>query len=284
MLVLVTGASGRVGQRLLPRLLRNTTVTGLRALVRRPDAVADIAGAGVEAVVGDVRDADVRRKALEGVDAVVHLAAALRRADPSEMPTVNTDATVALAEDSMHHGVIRFVFVSTNLVYGEAGDGPFTEHSPLRPSENFGVYPASKAAAERALLELHTERGLPVVILRLAFVYGDGDPHLREALMWASEWARHHRLHMVHHADVAQAVRLALHGGGIDGGVYNVGDDAPVTAAELFELNGVELPPEPTRELSHPWEGVMSTRRIREELGFRSIYPTAWSAWAAGAL
>ncbi|MFD0742253.1 hypothetical protein ACFQ1L_10720 [Phytohabitans flavus] len=67
-----------------------------------------------------------------------------------------------------------------------------------------------KAAAEVELLRLHRERGLPVRIARLAFVYGDGDPHLAESLAWARRWASHQRLHLVHHADVAQALDRIL--------------------------------------------------------------------------
>ena len=284
MRVLVTGATGRVGTRLVPRLLRNGNVSMVRALARDPARAETLEKDGLEVVMGDLQDPTARREALAGLDAVVHLAAALRGVDPAIMPLVNRDATVALAEDAIAAGAGRFIYVSTNLVYGEGGNRAFVEDDPLQPGTVYGIYPQTKADAERALLELHDGMNLPVRILRLAFVYGEQDPHLGEALWWAKDWARHRRLHMVHHADVAQAVLLMLLTHGIDGNVYNVADDAAVTAAELFELNGLALPPEPTTEVEHPWEGIVSTRKIKDDLGFRPIYPTAWSAWAAGAL
>jgi hypothetical protein len=51
-------------------------------------------------------------------------------------------------------------------------------------------------------------------IIRLAFVYGEGDPHLQEGVQWLRNWNPMQKIHMVHHADVAQAIMLA----GIRGG------------------------------------------------------------------
>jgi nucleoside-diphosphate-sugar epimerase len=226
------------------------------------------------------------------MDAVVHLAVALRSGEPdgwaevaAAMPETNTDAAVALATEALEAGVPRFVHVSTNLVYGSDGDRPFVEDDPLRPSDVYAPYSLTKAAAERGLAELHRSAGLGLRIVRLAFVYGEGDPHLAEAMRWATNWAPHQRLHVVHHADVAQGLLLALHAEGIDGRAYNVADDAPVTAYELAALQGQCLPGEaPSRAVEHPWEGVVSTMRISTELGYRPIYPTLWSAWHAGAL
>ena len=118
-----------------------------------------------------------------------------------------------------------------------------------------------------------------------AFVYGEGDPHLAESLMWARNWATHKRLHMVHHADVGQALFRALIADGIDGSIFNVADDAPVSAFELLRLNG-EAAGEGAvdRPLDDPWEGIVDTARIRRQLGFRPIYPSVEAAADAGAL
>lgn len=149
----------------------------------------------------------------------------------------------------------------------------------------WGAYPASKAEAERGLLELHRELGLDVRIGRLAFVYGDGDPHLAQSLRWAGGWAAHQRLHMVHHADVAQGLLRLLRAPGIGGRAYNIADDAPVSAVELHWVNGAEVPGGMAERASDdPWDGVVSNLRIREELGFRPQYPSVWTARDAGAL
>ena len=120
-------------------------------------------------------------------------------------------------------------------------------------------------------------------IVRLAFVYGEGDPHLAESLQWAGRWPGHQRLHLLHHADAAQAVTRALHAPGVDGRTYKAADEAPVTAVELHARNGVPFPDRPTGD-PDLWHGIVDTTRIRHELGFRPLYPSVWSARDAGAL
>jgi nucleoside-diphosphate-sugar epimerase len=265
MKILLTGATGRVGSRFARRLVAEDDP--VRVLVRGGDV------AGAETVVGDLRDADGRRRALDGVDAVVHLAAAFRGVPDDEALAVNHEATVALARAA---GSRRFVYASTNLVYGPGRGRPAREDDEPAPA---GAYPESKAAAERVLRELGAR------IVRLAFVYGEGDPHLAESMMWARNWPAHQRLHLVHHADVAQGLLRALRTDGIDGATFNIADDAPVTAAELHTLNGEPLPADAAgRELMDPWHGIVDTGAARRVLGWRPIYPSVYTARDAGAL
>jgi nucleoside-diphosphate-sugar epimerase len=280
MTTLVTGATGRLGTRFVPRLLdRGETV---RVLARDPGRLEPLRERGVEVALGDLREGDARGRALDGVDAVVHLAASFRGVPDEEAVAVNEIATSALAEAAVDAGVARFVYASTNLVYGPGRGRPAREDDRPEPG---AAYPASKAAAEQALRDLHRHRGLGVRIVRFAFVYGERDPHLEESLMWARQWPAHRRLHMVHHADVGQALLLALRAHGIDGGTFNAADDAPVTALELFELNREPLPVDmSTRTLDDPWEGIVDTAKIRRELGFRPLYPSVYTARDAGSL
>ena len=122
------------------------------------------------------------------------------------------------------------------------------------------------------------------VVLR-RFVYGEGDPHLAESLLWAREWPIHKRLYVVHHADAGQSLLRVLRADGVDGEIFNVADDAPVTAHELFELNRELIPAGAAgRPLDDPWEGIVDTAKGRERLGFRPIYPSVQSARTASAL
>jgi nucleoside-diphosphate-sugar epimerase len=280
MTTLVTGATGRVGSRLVPRLLRHGH--DIRILVRDQARAAPLLEAGARPVVGDLRDGDALARAVDGVDAVVHLGASFRGVPDDEAVAVNQQATIELGRAALKAGVGRFVFVSTNLVYGPGRGRPAREDDEPAPER---AYPISKAAAEHALLQLHASEGLGLRVVRLAFVYGEGDPHLVESLRWARAWPAHKRLHMVHHADVGQGIERALRADGVDGGIYNVADDAPVTALELLRLAGEPVAPDAaTRPLDDPWDGIVDTTRIRRDLGFRPIHPTVYTAADAGAL
>ncbi len=281
MRMLITGATGRVGSRFTPRALqRGRTV---RILVRRSDHAEHLRRLGAEVVEGDLAQPETLARAVAGMDAVVHLAAFFRGATEEQTRAVNTDGTLALAHAAMQAGVPRFVFVSTNLVYGSGQNRLAREDDPLQPVR---AYPESKAAAEQALMELHRAHGLGLRVVRLAFVYGEGDPHLAEALPMVATWHPAKRLQMVHHADVSQALLMAVTIPGLDGRIYNVADDAPLTVAELRQhLGQPEVPDGSSGEaLTDPWEGLVSTLRLRDELGFRPIYPSLYTARDAGAL
>ncbi|WP_105971895.1 NAD-dependent epimerase/dehydratase family protein [Streptomyces geranii] len=288
MLTLVTGTTGQVGRRFLPRLLaQNRPGERTRILVRDQARAEPFAELGAEVVLGDLRDAEALGKAVAGVDAVVNVAASFRGVPDEDAWAVNRDAAVELGRAALAAGVRRFVQVSTGLVYGTGRGRPLVEEDESRPGGvMWGAYTESKAAAERELLALGGEgQGMDVRVARLPFVYGEGDPHLAQSLMWAANWAPAQRLQMAHHADVAQGLLRLLHAPGVAGRMYNIADDAPVTALELHRLNGVEMPAEAhDRTDPDPWFGIMSTERVRRDLGFRPLHPTVWSARAAGAL
>ncbi|MEV7283900.1 NAD(P)-dependent oxidoreductase [Streptomyces sp. NPDC093252] len=283
MLTLVTGTTGQVGRRFLPRLLaRRQGSDQVRILVRDAARAEPFAELGAQVVVGDLRDEEALGKAVAGADAVVNIAASFRGVPDEEAWAVNRDAAVALGKAAQSAGVQRFVQVSTGVVYGIGRGRPLVEEDENRPGgELWGAYPESKIAAERELLALPE---LDVRIGRLPFVYGEGDPHLAQSLRWAAHWARAQRLQMAHHMDVAQGLLRLLWAPGATG-VYNIADDAPVTAVELHQLNGIEPPEQPEdRTDPDPWFGIMSTERIRRELGYRPYFPSVWNARDAGAL
>ncbi|GGM93743.1 NAD-dependent epimerase/dehydratase family protein [Streptomyces fuscichromogenes] len=287
MITLVTGTTGQVGRRFVPRLI--TQAEGderVRVLVRDAARGEPFAALGAEVVVGDLRDEEALSKAVVGADAVVNVAAAFRGVPDEEAWAVNRDAAVALGRAALSAGVRRFVQVSTGNVYGSGRGRPLTEDDESRPGGAlWGAYPESKAAAERELLAL--AGGMEVRIGRLPFVYGEGDPHIANALPWAARWAPEQRLQMAHHADVGQGLLRLLYAPAVNGPVYNIADDAPVTTVELYRLAGVEPPEDLSTRTDtdrDPWHGIMSNRKIRRDLGFRPIYPSAWTARDAGAL
>ena len=168
MKILVTGANGFVGGRLCHELSS-----------RRIDFVgaARVAGNGLLAI-GDLSQDTNWSVALNGVSAVVHLAARVHVMDETEADPlqaflkVNVDAAVHLARQAAAAGVKRFVFVSSVKVNGEATTrAPFSESDRPAPEDAYGV---SKYRAELALAEVAEASGLELVIVRPPLVYGPG--------------------------------------------------------------------------------------------------------------
>src|SRR5918995_2849395 len=155
MTVLVTGATGRIGSRLVPRLLDHGET--VRVLARDRLRAEPLADRGAEVVEGDLRHDGPLERALDGVDRVVHLAAAFRRVPDEEAVAVNREATRDLGRACVSAGVERIVFASTNLVYGPGRGRPAREDDEPRPGH---VYPVTKAAAENELRTLHRTEGL----------------------------------------------------------------------------------------------------------------------------
>jgi nucleoside-diphosphate-sugar epimerase len=294
--ILVTGATGQVGRRLVPRLLSwREPGDAVRVLVRTREAAVRFEALGAQAVVGDITEAADRKRALDGVALVVNTAATFRdpRVAESDMYAVNRDAAVALARESVQAGVRRLVQVSTIHVYGPGVGRPVRENDELRApdageGERHRVYPHSKREAEEQIKALCAETGFDVITLRLPFVYGDGDPHIDNALAHFSlgDRAAHALMPMGHHADVAQGVQRALRTARPGFVAYNIAGDAASTMYELFELGSREFDVAAAagRTVEDPWLGVPDTTRAHHELGFRPIYPTAKAAWRDGAL
>lgn len=280
--IFVTGATGKVGSRFVPRLLQRGH--NVSVLLRNREKAGMLDQQGVTVIEGDLLQPESFAYALKGKDVVVHLAAQFRGVDEETARKSNIDASILLAEAALKADVPRFVFASTNLVYGgENTNGPSRENDVLQPAF---IYPQTKKIAEEALIQLHREKGLGLRIVRLAFVYGENDPHITEYMPMMSKWQPAKRLHMIHHADVSQALLLAASTPGIDGRIYNVADDAPITKVELFQLHHQfdRLEVDAEQQPFNPWDMIVDTTRIRDELNFRPIYPSFYTARDAGAL
>ena len=273
--ILMTGATGKVGSRLAKRLVQQGH--SVRALVRDPSRATALTGHGVTLVTGDLLEAASLPAAVAGVDAVVHCAAFFRGATPEEAHAVNEVGTRHLALSARDAGVSRFLFTSTCLVYGPKGGGLAHEDDACAPVD---AYPLSKLAAERMLLEIE---GLTVGILRLPFVYGDGDPHIQDVVPLMRHFPPAQRMAIGHHADVAQAVIRWLDTQSPRHRIYNVVDDDAPDIATLFASVGEPPPDGADPGRAQAFDARLDGRRIREDLGFRPLYPTLAAAMAAGA-
>jgi nucleoside-diphosphate-sugar epimerase len=239
-LVLVTGGAGYVGSIVVDNLLaRGYRVRVLDALLHGsvPSLLLPWGNPRFEFVRGDVRDASARARAVEDVEAVVHLAAIVGdpacARDPELAREVNFEATRALLEDAERAGVERLFFASTCSNYGRMnGDRYVDEQVELNP---ISLYAETKVAAEQDILS-RADRVAPTC-LRFATVYGSS-PRMRfdltvneftrdlalkdELVVFGEQFWRPY----VHVRDAARAVVEVIEAEAdvVEREVYNVGD------------------------------------------------------------
>lgn len=265
MTILVTGSTGLVGARLLPRLVE--AGMDCRALVRGEKELP----AGVTAVKGDLLDPASLVAAVTDTSAIIHLAAVFRTPDSDLIWKSNLDATRNLiAAAKAHAPSARFIMASTTNVYDVNSPRPGREDDVADPKR---AYPASKLAAEAEL----QSSGLNWSIQRFGFVYGDGDGHL-EALpahALSAKWHPAQKMSLVHHRDIATAMYLALRGA-MDRRIVNIVDEAPTSIYELLQLVGATMAPS-AEPLSNPWH-LHVDGSLARSLGFQPTVRTVYQA------
>ncbi|HEU4629837.1 MAG TPA: NAD(P)-dependent oxidoreductase [Gemmatimonadaceae bacterium] len=262
--VLVTGATGVVGRRAVPRLVaQGHQVT---AVGRTAEKRAQLEALGARAIALDLFDAAAVRRALDGHDAVLNLAthmppSTVRMLLPwewRENDRVRREGSATLVEAALAAGVSRFVQESFAPVYEDGGDGWIDERWPVRPAPyNRTVLDAERAAAR------FTAAGGTGVVLRFAGFYGP-DPFLRDMLDvvrwgWAplpgaadAYWSS------VSHDDAASAAVAAL---GLPAGTYNVCDDEPLTRRAFADVLATAAGARPPR-LMPSWLTALGGRTV----------------------
>ena len=236
MKVLITGASGFLGRAVVAQAL--AAGHEVRTFQRRPSGVD-----GASDVLGSVTvTADVER-AVEGMDAVIHLAAKVSLAgDPAEFAAVNIAGTQTMLDAARRHGVGRFVQVSSPSV-AHAGHSIVGDDAlPADPERARGDYARTKAAGELVALAADSP-DLHVVVVRPHLVWGPGDTQLVERVV---ERARAGRLPLLGDGtalidstyvdNAASAMIAALHRADVaHGNAYVVTNGEPRMVAELLE-------------------------------------------------
>lgn len=265
MTTLVTGATGLVGRHLVERLAPQG---GVRVLARASTDVSELEALGVEIVRGDLRDATALARAVAGCTLVYHLAArtAVERVASRTYREVNVVGTRNVACAAAASGVERLVLSSTVGVYGMTiEDHTITEVTAPRPDSPYG---RSKLAAERTLRARGAGEGLPVVIARLASVFG---PRARSWLGLFRSVASG-RLRLVgggrnyhHPVDVSDAVEGLLRCGTLDaasGRTYILAGPEPVPLAEMLAVIAEELQAPPPGRSVLPEASLRLYRRF----------------------
>jgi len=175
--VLVTGGAGTIGGAVVRRLLREPG-WGVRVSDQRPAPqwMRDRA----EVHTGDLRDVDEARTAIEGCTHVIHLAAIVGGiANFHKLPYTLTEVNNGLYNGVFHaaldHGVERFTYVSSSMVFERAEEFPTTEAYLDRCPFPLSAYGFSKLTGEIYCRAAHDEFGLPFTICRPFNAYGPGE-------------------------------------------------------------------------------------------------------------
>jgi len=229
----------------------------------------------VEYMLGDVTDFGAVARAVEGVDAVVHLAYVVEE-DPWRMLEVNLRGTLNVLEAMVRKGVGRVVYASSIAVYGYSGTQrevsaplyvPVDEGHPCHFDSMHGF---CKLAGEE-LCRRYTRRfGLSTICLRLGRVVSSGevappDETVRREVLWGA----------VDIEDVASAICLALEAEGIIHETFNITGENALAPKDTWDLlrrhfPGVKTFRQADQYLSQPRKGLFDVTKARERLRYRA--------------
>jgi len=176
--ILVTGATGFVGRRLVQRLLETRPSDSIAAFLLPNEAAPSFFDGRVEILRGDLRDRGAVDAAVRGRNLVFHVAAYISYwiLDNNLMREVNVEGTRNVVDACLAHGVRRLVHVSSVGAIGFNKDGSLSyEDTAFNWPESFG-YMTTKRDGQRIVEEAVRTRGLDAVIVNPASVMGPGDP------------------------------------------------------------------------------------------------------------
>lgn len=265
MRILVTGSTGFVGRVAVPAL--QAAGHEVRLALRTPGAKAP----AESVVVGDIGPSTDWGRALEGIDAVVHLAARVHvmrdhAGGATEFKRTNTEATLRLARAAADAGARRFVFLSTIKVNGESTTiRPFRADDEPQPGDDYG---RSKLAAEVGLRGI---AGIEPVIIRPPLVHGPGAKgnlarfcRLAQAGLPVPFGAIDNRRDLVGVANLANLIERCVCHPAAAGEVFLAADGEPLSTPQLYRTIAEALG-RPARLIRVP---VAMMRAVARPLGF----------------
>jgi nucleoside-diphosphate-sugar epimerase len=298
MRVFVTGATGVVGTRLVPLLLKaGHQVT---AVGRSPDRLSALERSGASTAVIDLFDRELLRVRMSNHDAAINVAthvpgtglSAFMPGAWKAMDRIRREASALLADVARENGVRIFVQESFAPTYPDSGDRWITEEVPPAPAPyNRTALDAEKSAARFA------QRGGTGVALRFAFFYGNHDQFTKDVVRyvrrgWLPILGRPDGYFpMVNHDDAASAVVASL---SAPSGVYNVVDNEPLTRGEIGKTLAGILHVSPPR-IPPPWTARLagglgetlarslriSNNKLRNATGWSPTYPSVREGFLA---
>jgi len=259
MKVLITGGAGTLGAKVAELFLKNGEQVRVFDLPQVDYSFFDGKG-GVEIVKGDIRDQDTVKKAVEGVDAILHLAALMPPAserDHDLTMAINVGGTTNLLEAAAGTG-IHFVLTSSVATYGDTTQ----DEPPIKVSHAqsaIDIYAESKIESERKT----QASNLPFTIFRIAPI---SVPEIMEPPdVWP--FLADQRVEFVNRDDVAVALFAGAHRPEVRGKILNI------AGGKTWQLTGKEY----VTALYEAMELTPSAARFSETAGWFDWYDTVES-------
>jgi nucleoside-diphosphate-sugar epimerase len=235
--VLIAGAAGNLGSLLAGQLLESREIQ-LRLMVHHKPLPEGLRRADVEVVHADLGRPPTLPAAVEGVQVVVHFAGELFKPWPERfLPRTNVDYVRNLLQVSTQAGVRRWILVSFPHVEGETTpEQPATGRLDGNPES---IHARTRLKAEHALFEASKRSELTAVVLRPGMIYARGLLMI-EAARWLMKrrllpvWSKATWVHLLSLPDFLACTHAAIVKPGVSG-VYNLGDDSPLTLQSFLD-------------------------------------------------
>ncbi len=296
--LLITGGAGSCGRYLTASFLRQGCE--VRVIDKDVESLRSVGDGRLTLFRAGIEDRDALKSAVDGVDAVLHLAWSFSD-DPLEVLERDLRGHIYLLEETAARNVRHLIYASTAVVYGKPRYSPIDEGHPLLVEEaRKPLYGIAKAAAEKLCLMYGKARGPQATVVRFWWAYGDdiGGKHLREMLKTASagnplEVPADSGGSFLHMADLAQGMERCLFNPGAYGRTWNF-STVYVTWEEVAEMvrdvtgshSGIRCIPRETWTgsafLADPWE--LSCTAAGEVLGYRPMEAGGAKASLKGAI
>jgi UDP-glucose 4-epimerase len=289
---LITGGAGLIGSHIADRLVAGSfdevVILDNFTRGRRQNLQSALASGKVTIVQGDIRDANLVRRVMDGIDIVFH-EAAIRITECAQNPRLAHDVlatgTFNVLEAAVAAGVQRVVAASSASLYGQAQEFPTTEHH--HGYGNRTIYGATKGYLEGLLRSFNEMHGLNYVALRYFNVYGprmDAFGVYTEVMIrWMERLSKGEpclilgdgaqTMDFIYVTDVAEANLRAAHSSLTDD-VLNIASGTETSLSQLAEalgrVMGVDRRPEygPERKALPVWRRLADVRKAEREIGF----------------
>ncbi|MBN2431109.1 MAG: NAD(P)-dependent oxidoreductase [Acidobacteria bacterium] len=234
--ILVTGATGFIGYEVARRLAEQGYRP--RCLVRRPLRGGLLAGGDAELMQGDLTSPESLRRAVRGMDTVLHLGARATFEDYGRLRPTIVEGSVELMKAALAAGVKTFVYSSSLLVYSSQ-DRPIDAATPAGTRLGYG---RAKLETEAALQQMAAGSDLALSMVRLPHVYGARDLIFEQIRRGKAIYpGPGHNLFA--HLHIADAARLLIRIAETRwSGVSAVADQRPATWVEFFAVVKEYLP------------------------------------------